>query len=154
MHRCIALSCLLVKALSVYLKVYFLSIVHILCKFNRFSRGGRIFSVFGCNYFFILGDFRYDEFLINPFLFPSQTIYYTQKYAARTSCGQSTRHITLFQLFENLICRHTGYQQFLQYNLSLNLLGRFGGLRLSSSLLGFQLCDFLFGLLDLRLLRL
>ena len=55
MHRCIALSCLLVKALSVYLKVYFLSIVHILCKFNRFSRGGRIFSVFGCNYFFILG---------------------------------------------------------------------------------------------------
>ena len=55
MHRCIALSCLLVKALSVYLKVYFLSIVHILCKFNRFSRGGRISSVFGCNYFFILG---------------------------------------------------------------------------------------------------
>ena len=76
MHRCIALSCLLVKALSVYLKVYFLSIVHILCKFNRFSRGGRIFSVFGCNYFFILGDFRYDEFLINPFLFPSQTIHF------------------------------------------------------------------------------
>ena len=77
MHRCIALSCLLVKALSVYLKVYFLSIVHILCKFNRFSRGGRIFSVFGCNYFFILGIGRPPPGLLVFFmsLFPLQTIY-------------------------------------------------------------------------------
>ena len=68
--------------------------------------------------------------------------------------GKNTRHITLFQPFENLICRHTGCQQLLHHSFSLNLLSRFGGLHLSSSLLGLQLCDFLFGLLDLRLLRL
>ena len=65
---------------------------------------------------------------------------------------QSTRHILSFQLFENLICRHTGCQQLFQHSFGLDLLSSFGTLRLSGSLLGLQLCDFLFGLLDLRLL--
>lgn len=68
--------------------------------------------------------------------------------------SQSTRRIALFQLFENLICRHTGCQQLLQHRLGFNLLSSFGGLRLGGSLLGLQLCDFFFSLLDLRLLRL
>lgn len=45
-------------------------------------------------------------------------------------------------------------QQLLQHCFSLNLLSSFGGLRFDGSLLGLQLCDFFFGLLDLRLLRL
>ena len=72
----------------------------------------------------------------------------------RTSGVQFTRRITLFQLFKNLICRHTGCQQLFQHSFGLDLLSSFGGLRLSGCLLGLQLCDFFFGLLDLRLLRL
>ena len=68
--------------------------------------------------------------------------------------GKNTRHITLFQPFENLICRHTGCQQLLQHRFGFNLLSSFGGLRLGGSLLVLQLCDCLFGLLDLCLLRL
>ena len=64
------------------------------------------------------------------------------KYTVQTSGIQSTRHITLFQLFENLIRRHTGCQKLFQHSFSLNLLSSFGSFRLSGSLLGLQLCDF------------
>lgn len=66
----------------------------------------------------------------------------------------NTRHITLFQLFKNLICGHTACQQFLQHSFGLDLLSSFGGLRLSGCLLGLQLFNFFFGLLNLRFLRL
>ena len=59
----------------------------------------------------------------------------------------------LFQLFENLICRHTGCQQLFQHSFGLDLLSNFSGLRFGGNLLGLQLCDCLFGLLDLCLLR-
>ena len=64
------------------------------------------------------------------------------------------RRIALFQFFEDIICRHAGCKQLLQHSFGLDLLSNFGGLRLSGCLLGLQLCDFFFGLLDLRLLRL
>lgn len=58
------------------------------------------------------------------------------------------RRIALFQFFEDIICRHAGCKQLLQHSFGLDLLSNFG------SLLSLQLCDFFFGLLDLRLLRL
>ena len=49
----------------------------------------------------------YYPLFFTSFLFPSQTIYRAQEYAVWTSGIQSTRHITLFQLFENFICYHS-----------------------------------------------
>ena len=55
----------------------------------------------------------YYSLVFTSFLFPSQTIYRAQEYAVWTSGIQSTRRIALFQVFEDIVCRHAGWQQIL-----------------------------------------